>query len=149
VKAVDSLQHANKKLPAAEGACCRQMRVEDFGAHRRASNVPCPKTRRAQYQHPTRKSNFLRVGYPNVQNICHKKGSVASPRNRVVEGLFDITRSASQSGLPVRWGGLLAVGVVGWDFCNRLIYLPIPDFGCVGTIFPPEGLPRGADSLFI
>jgi len=71
-KAIDSLTSLNKKLPAAEGARCRQVRVEDFGAVSRASNVPCPKNRGAQYQHPKHKSDFFSAGYPASQNICHE-----------------------------------------------------------------------------
>jgi len=38
-KTVDSLLYLNKKLPAAEGVRCRQMRVEDIDARRRASDA--------------------------------------------------------------------------------------------------------------
>lgn len=169
---IDSLHHLNKELPAAEGGRHRQVRAEDYGAVSRTSNLPCPKTRGAQYQHPTPKSGFLSVGYPVLQNICHTRLGLNLVSQGKFAQLFNIIRS---SGFPTSlrsWRDLPAAFIAYRCACNSLIYLlnsvsnsephsgarcsfnPLMDrsfsaYSFGQSLFSWRGLPTSVFSLFI
>jgi len=63
-QAVDSLEHLNKELPAAEGARCRQMRQRTVAAVSRAQTFHVPKLVGRNTKHPKHKERFLESWLP-------------------------------------------------------------------------------------
>ena len=149
-KTVGSLQSLNKKLPAGEGTLCRQKKLGRSPRNRPQLVRSPSRNASARWRRSAVKSRFLRISYPEPQNICHTDIGCIRTIERIPEFLFDITQVVGRG--RIAWGLVLPplpVLIAYRGTCNSLIHrlfsAPVP----APTLFPQEGLPTGAKSLFI
>jgi hypothetical protein len=148
-KTVDSLQKLNKKLPAGEGADCRQMKPGS-SSNTRPQLVRSPfRNASPRWRWSMGKSGLLQIGYPALQNICHVVvGGARFVGERAVP-LFNIMSHLRRPDalLPAR----SSLRCIFWGSTDVQLLMDrrisVPSVG--RTLFPRRGLPTGPNPLFI